>query len=569
MKKNIIPLIIIIALFLSMLIGSIFLVPKDNNHLASGYTIDSFDTEIEIFKNNTFSVNEHITVNWTENGHSGITRVLSNWQDFTSHDGKKYNRFMDITSLFSPDQYLATEKLSNNKLKLTTGKPSDKVPVGLRTYQIRYNGNYGEDPNSNFDEFIYHVYGDNWGTKIGKPTLKIVLPNEVNNLNIKFYADKNRKQDISDKIDYTVDGRNITAKVKDNYSLQGALTVSIVLPEGYFTNTSNPYKNTSAYLCISVILIFVLLLILWLKFAKNNTKISSFSSGNAPDSLDPSQIGYIDRNTETSKRLSVSLIMSLVSKGYIKIFNTGKNEYTAYNLAVSDSSNLRNSDNFDIPKELAFVSPDTLKPLSKNERIVYDKLFRLNDVNRLYEDTEFYMVFDTISSELIKNVKPKLNAKASKFVQLFSWILTIISIMFMIFAYFALHDLKPQLQFLYTIGWISCVGSIIPSFFIGKSDIYGEEIKKQINEFKSYIENSTPDSLDSILDSNPKVFYDILPYAYSMGIHKGWIDKFKTLPMQEDVHNDMQTVDYYDYYMIDNISDNLRYPVKENNDDNK
>ena len=569
MKKNIVPLIVIGALFLSILFGKLFLVPKDNYHLANGYTIDKFDTEVEVYKNNTFSVNEHITVNWTETGHSGITRVLSNWQDFTSYDGKNYNRFISISSLFSPDQFLAVEKLSNNQLKLTTGKPSDTVPIGSRTYQIRYNGNYGDDPNSDFDEFIYHAYGDNWGIKIGNPSLKIVLPSQVENLNIKFYADNSRKQDITDKVDYSFDGKNITAIVKDDYNLQGALTVSILLPNGYFANTSNPYKNISAYLCIIVVLSFASLLLLWIKFSKNNVRISKVPHGTIPDNLDSSQIGYIFKNTETSKRLSVSLIISLVSKGYIRIFNTGKNEYTAYNVAISDSSSFRNSDEYNIPQELSFVNPNKLKPLSKNEKIIYNKLFELNDVNRLYEDSKFYMVFDTINDELKTNIKPKLNVKSAKLIQILSWVITILSIMLMIFAYFAIHDIEPKLQFLYTLGWISCIGSIIPSFFIGKSSIYGEEIKKQIDDFKSFIENSTVEGLNNLTQTNAKIFYDILPYAYSMGIHKSWIDRLKNVSIPEEVHKEMDTINYYDYYMIDNISDNLRYPVKETNNENE
>ena len=42
--------------------------------------------------------------------------------------------------------------------------------------EIDYDYNMGEDPFNGYDEFIFHLYGDFWGTDINNPMVVINMP---------------------------------------------------------------------------------------------------------------------------------------------------------------------------------------------------------------------------------------------------------------------------------------------------------------------------------------------------------------------------------------------------------
>ena len=50
---------------------------------------------------------------------------------------------------------------------------------------------------------------------------------------------------------------------------------------------------------------------------------------------------------------------------------------------------------------------------------------------------------------------------------------------------------------------------------------------EDINTLKYFIKNATKEKLAEITQNNPTYFYDILPYAYALGLSIRWIEKFK------------------------------------------
>ena len=50
---------------------------------------------------------------------------------------------------------------------------------------------------------------------------------------------------------------------------------------------------------------------------------------------------------------------------------------------------------------------------------------------------------------------------------------------------------------------------------------------EDINTLKYFIKNANKEKLAEITQNNPTYFYDILPYAYALGLSIRWIEKFK------------------------------------------
>ena len=54
----------------------------------------------------------------------------------------------------------------------------------------------------------------------------------------------------------------------------------------------------------------------------------------------------------------------------------------------------------------------------------------------------------------------------------------------------------------------------------------GNELLNKIKGFKKFLIAVEKDKLEALVDENPYYFYDILPYAYVLGITNKYIKKF-------------------------------------------
>lgn len=71
----------------------------DNYEPADGFTVDSFDIKMNVNKDNTVDVKETININFYEQGHHGIYRVIPRWLQYTSTNGETYKRRAKISNL--------------------------------------------------------------------------------------------------------------------------------------------------------------------------------------------------------------------------------------------------------------------------------------------------------------------------------------------------------------------------------------------------------------------------------------------------------------------------------------
>ena len=64
---------------------------------------------------------------------------------------------------------------------------------------------------------------------------------------------------------------------------------------------------------------------------------------------------------------------------------------------------------------------------------------------------------------------------------------------------------------------------------IRKRTSYGNEMLEEIRGFKNFLEIAEQPQLESLVKQNPKYFYDMLPYAYALGVLDKWIIKFEKI----------------------------------------
>ena len=82
------------------------------------------------------------------------------------------------------------------------------------------------------------------------------------------------------------------------------------------------------------------------------------------------------------------------------------------------------------------------------------------------------------------------------------------------------------------VGLICLIGMIILLKLMPKRTKYGIEILGKLKGFKNFLEVAEKEKLETMVLQNPNYFYDILPYAYVLGVSDKWIKKFEFISMK-------------------------------------
>lgn len=397
----------------------------DYDSTANGFTIEKYKVVLDVSSSNVVNVTEYITTDFYAYNHHGIFKFVPQWLEYTDKTGNTISRKSKVSNLTSPDEY-STDTVKGKK-RIKIGNAYTTIDKGLHEYQINYTYNMGADPYKGFDEFIFHAFGDYWGTEIKNASLEIRMPSTTNiNGKIHFFNDKYRKKDITSKVNYYVVGNTIYANVSPSYSLYKSLTVDIELPEGYFTAGNNGYGIISLTICLICIAIAIASYFLWKKHGKDFDKGVETVEFYPPDKLDAAEIGYLYKG-DTGRKLSIALIIELASKGYIKIIESDdKTKQTIIKSTVIDLDEA-------IKREVKVIK--LKEPRDKEKQsVIYNKLEKLfngkqeaiikSNFNAFYEEIDdlikgkyVKIEYDTINNyteEAITNIKKTLEERASK-----------------------------------------------------------------------------------------------------------------------------------------------------------
>ena len=394
---------------------------------ADGFTISSYKVKLDVKEDLKVDVEEDITVDWNESHHHGILKFTPEWLKYTGKNGKTIRRKSIVSNYRAiGDEY--SLDVVKNKPRIKIGSAYSYVDLGEKDYVIAYTYDMGKDPFHGFDEFIFHAFGDYWGTEINNATLEITMPKSFDTSTIKFFADKYRQDELTDAMDVDIVGNTIYASLsKDKYyqkqlkeycsksynnendnclsdnfeytPFEKALTVDIELPNDYFVGGSYNYTNWSLLWLIVCFALTLITVITWYKYGKNYPKRAKTVEFYPPEGLSSAEIGYISGN-KNIKKLTISLVVSLASKGYIKIDTVGKKkEIQITNLSVEPSKPKSISS---LPKRKIDVQKlkEIDDTLSKEEITMMKFMFRKHDTKELNSNFD---KFDAVKDSLLKN----------------------------------------------------------------------------------------------------------------------------------------------------------------------
>lgn len=532
----------------------------------NGYSIEAYDIKMVVNENNTFDITETITANFDVQKH-GIIRKIPLRNKIVRLDGTSSSNRAEITNISVDNNYSVSK--SNGMYNIQIGDP-DKTLMGKQTYVIKYTYNIGKDPINGYDELYYNIIGNEWDTVIDNLTFSITMPKDFDASKLGFsYGNEGSTE--SEKAQYTVNGNQITGSYDGILNPGEAFTVRCELPEGYFVGAKNPTNNTDYLMFVVPAISLIISFILWFLFGRDKKTVETVEFY-PPQGFNSLEVGFIYKG-KADKTDVTSLLIYLADKGYIQISET------------EEKFLFSSSKGFKITKLKEYDGNNV------NERLFLEGLFKKSNYNEVTL-SELYNNFYIIVNQILTNVnskenKQKIFEKKSTNKKIFVILLMLASYILITtiptLTYGSLQELIFGLLFpgigfsvlfamvfednnitikifgifwgllfggipwltiilpvisqepLYLIGYlfgvICIIGMALCLKYLPKRTTYGLELLGKIKGFKTYLETAEKSRLESMVLQNPNYFYDILPYAYVLGVSDKWISKFEGITL--------------------------------------
>jgi len=522
-------------------------------------------TYIEVYGNNTYLVEETIMVNFLLERH-GIYRYIPYLYD---DSGK--NERIKITDVEVYGEKYDTYKENGNFI-IQIGDPDETV-VGVKTYTISYLVKNRDDGTTDSDEFCFNVLPHGWRTSIKEAYVTVVFQNKDGKApdisNYEFYGGgfgSTEKFKFASK----VTGNTFYASSTAPLNCGEGATLKVTLPDDYFTDEE---QNPSLALSIIIIAIACLGAVIFLKLAFGKKQsIIPVVNFYPPEKLTSADIGYILDGFADTKDV-ISLIIYWADKGYLSIEENSENIIITKLRNLDETATSYEKKLFSsLFKTGASVTVSSLKEKfykaiqDAKQGVLYDhtlsadkKIYKGSaiiagiigiilsvlplallciigyDIRIVSDAVIVGGVFPAILSAAILSALTVLNYRKhsmKKGTYIAGKIALIIGfIAFLLIPVFiGILILKMPIQ---TIVCFICaaVGGIL-STHIKRLTKYGAKLTGEILGFKEFIENAELDKLNALVEENPQYFYNVLPFAYVMGLSDRWAKKFETIAVK-------------------------------------
>ena len=560
-----------------------------------GYVINDYDINIVISEDKTMKITETITATFSEYSH-GLVRYIPIEQTVSFFDDnnkliqKNYknsiSNFNYLKNNSSDDTRLVSSENSAGYMFYRMGQ--DDGFVGTKTYSFSYDFDVGDDRISNKDLYYFNIIGTGWDTTIENVDFTVKFPTAIDSSGFKFYVGEYGEDKFGNdpRLSYAFGDNFVYGNVK-NLAYGEAITVYNEFDEGYF-------KNHRSYIFDILLLLFVIgiavgFVVFYIKHRKKHLIIETVEF-EAPNGLTPAEVGYINDGMLTGDDIS-ALIVYWASKGYVKLVqkedyveivkikdlsNNAKHHEKLFFNGLFKTSNIVNSLDLNIPGNLGSKIKNSVEKETKScfvniVDIFYNILSILtivafaflvlkNNMQEYASLTDFILAMflvvvvgvGLIVLPLIIKYKEKTNFK--KFVLLF--IIDLLAIfaaeIILSFVVESYSDAFGARFYLWALLAINVVGYA----FLERYTEIGRQHLGKIRGLKAYIIVAEKDRIEMLAKENPELFYNILPYAYVLGVSDVFMKKFENVDIVKP--DWYETDSFTDVYIAIRLFDSLK-----------
>lgn len=455
---------------------------------------------------NVLSITEEIDVYFNEERH-GIYRTIPTQNEIVRADGSTAVTRAKIRNIHCSEDY--DKRTQSNDLILQIGDP-DVTVTGDKHYTISYDYVLGQDVADGYDELYFNIIGDGWDTYIDFVSFTITMPKEFDSSLLGF-STGGYGFTGSDIVEYYTDGLEIEGFLWEELEPYQALTVRLELEERYFyfDQVLHMLKLSTMALIPLACLIFVF--IIWLKYGREKKVIETVEFY-PPEGMNSADVAYWYKGKLPKKDI-VALLIELANEGYIAIHDGDEAGSGAYRI-------------------------ERIKPyphdLDEDKKRFFEGLFESGKDMVTGSDlrNKFYRTLNQISSNYgYSGEKGRIHTLKSTRLQLLCWLLVIGG--FVLDVVILANVLGGNERFIpFVIGVPILAGAFWLACYVpGRTEESHKNLEK-ITGFKKFLETAEKDRLEMLVHDNPKYFYNILPFAYVLGVSDKWVDKFEGIAIE-------------------------------------
>lgn len=540
----------------------------DPQYRSFPYLIDEYNIEIIVNENNTFDIEEKVTVYFNNRVSSFIKKIpLSN--TIYNSNGESIKNRAQVSNIRIDDSFRETNELGYKILQI-----GDENLSGSHTFIIKYTYNVGIDPFDDEDMFYFNIIEPIWDAPVGNIKFKINMPLDFDHSKISFSNGFGPIEENS-KIKYTVSGKVIDGEYDGILSKNMRLTVQVGLDEGYFVGARFSSPSYLSVMYIVPVVCMMLSILLWYIYGKDDEIVKTVEFY-PPKGLNSLDIGYIYRGKCTDEDV-LSLLMYLGCKGYIRIEEVkeksflqkrgfkiyklkeydGKNEIEALFLeSLFKNKTIINRQTFVKDEDLKGHFDEVLEEIKRKKNRQKSELFVDGEhlrksiicvlmvltlfVNFLIPFINYdmgYNIFTVMAVVLL--VLPfciiLFNKKLKIYEKIFVGGIVLFQTTLVIKHFFPIGDILLSEE-AYIRAYITSILSILVMGIcfkaMPKRTKYGNRVLGKLSGFKRFMEKANEDELKKLVKDNPSYCYDLLPFAYSLGIMSMWIKKFEGISIK-------------------------------------
>ncbi len=517
------------------------------------YVIDRYDISIKVNEDNILEITEDIDVYFNKAA-SGISREIPLEIENIETLESKYDK-VKISNVIVNDTFETYVEGENYIIKTIS---KDGKLIGTKNYKFQYEYDLGNDLNVSYDELYYNLVGKEWETAIGNFTFNITMPKKFDTSKVELLTNDNGF--IKYNMKFEVEGNSIRGKYDRIIRPDDKLSIRVRMPNGYFTYEKNPLIY---FMYVVPVIAFIITFLLWNRYGKDDEVVETIEFY-PPKGLNSLEVNYC-YNGEADYKGVLSLFVYLANKGYIKIIENDKSKkkFTVEKIKEYDGTNrfekrfmeelFGNSslgstiNQEDLNYRLDGIVDSILSDINskQNKQILFGQkkfkiliyiLILISFANSLFfpailsgsKEVRVVLTFSFLALILYTVIVSNLKRRVS-----------IVVLCVLLLVFFAL------IMWLYEIGFviflnrsylIATVVSVSCSLlillfhrFMEKRTDYGTKILGKIKGFKNFLDTAEKEKLEALVSKYPTYFYDILPYAYALGVSNEWIKKFENM----------------------------------------
>ncbi len=549
------------------------------------YIITDYDVHIVVSENNVLDVVERMTVDYSLERHGiyylrqyrGTKTNVIDGEAVDTDFWYKISNFKVLGYKFNKSTF---ESYGDHYLNVRIGDP-DVYVFGEQEYIITYKSALNDDGFSEFDEFYQDLIFCDYEDTVQNASFIIELPKDIDADKVVAYLGAYGSQSST----------GVHIEVEDNiirgYTLRAmrggeVLTVRAEMEDGYFANVYDPMLFWKILVFGIAGLSVLIAFLLWLAFGNDEKRYPTVEFY-APDDMTSAEAGYIIDGTVDDADI-ISLLIYWASKGHIKIIEKSKNDIDLQKLKELDDTAKRfernlfsalfaSGDLVNIAtlKNTFYTKMQTAKAGVKNyfesakKRRVFTKKSRkarsfMGLLTVAPIAMSMYMFMYTSTSDFIWSVIVAVavsvliaipvfmlvrlferwrSTKKSKRVAKLIFSLILLGIVLSVYT-FAVPFLEIFSSISIELGFLVTLTTTVATLFLmwmasimKKRTKQGGEWYGKLLGFKNFIEKAEKDRILMLVEENPTYFYDVLPYAYVLGVTDKWSKKFEGIAVAQ------------------------------------